>query len=64
MELRLAQLEHNNRGKQPEMRPNECVFDSHNGRIVMEYVPAHNQRFVAYATPKTIAENVDFICLR
>ena len=50
MELRLAQLDFN-RGKKPEMRPKECVFDSHNGRIIMEYLPAHNHLFVAYATP-------------
>ena len=34
---RLAQLEHNNCGKKPEMRPIHCVFDSRNGRIIMEY---------------------------
>ena len=34
---RLAQLEHNYRGKRPEMRPKHCVFDSRNGRIIMEY---------------------------
>ena len=50
MELRLAQLKQNNRGKRSEMGPKQCVFDSHNNRIIMEYLPAHNQLFVAYAT--------------
>ena len=37
MELTLAQLEHNNRGKKPEMMPKQCVFDSRNDRIIMKY---------------------------
>ena len=49
--------------KKPEMRPKECVFDSHSGPIIMEYLPAHNHLFfVAYAAPKTFvfAVNIDF----
>ena len=37
MELRLAQLEHNNRATKPEMKLKQCVFDSRDGRIIMEY---------------------------
>ena len=50
IEPTLAQHEHNNCGKKPEMRPKQCVFDPrNNGRIVMEY---YNHLFVAYATLK------------
>ena len=80
MKLRLAQLEHKNHGKKPEMMPKQCVFDSRNGLIIMEYysqLPSHVFLFisvswnscphyhllVAYATPKTEAENPDFIRL-
>ena len=62
MEPRLAQLEHNNRGKRPEKRPKQCSFGSHNGRIIVETCP-HHHLFVAYATQKTIAEYTDFIRL-
>ena len=55
---RLAQLEHSSQPwKKPEMRPKECVFDSRNDRIIMEY---YNDLFVAYATPKKIVENPVF----
>ena len=57
---RLAQLEHNNRGKKPEMRPKQCVFASRNGRKIME---CYNHLFVDYATPKKNAENPVFIRL-
>ena len=57
---RLAQLEHTNRGKMFERRPKHCVFDSRNGRIIMEY---YNYLFVAYATPKSFVENAVFIRL-
>ena len=60
MELRLAQLEHNRREKKPEMRPKQCVFDSRNGRTIMEY---YSHLFVAYATAKKNAENTVFIRL-
>ena len=60
MEPRLAQHEHNNRGEKPEMRPKQCVIDSRNGRIIMEY---YNHRFVAYATPKKNAKKPDSIRL-
>ena len=59
--MTLAQHEHINRGKKPEMRLKRCVFDPrNNGRIVMEY---YNHLFVAYATQKENAENPDFIRL-
>ena len=44
MELRLAQLEHNNRGKKTEMRTKQCVFDSRNGRMIMKYY----QQFLSF----------------
>ena len=37
---RLAQLGHNNRGKNPELRPKHGVFDSNNGKKIMEYLHA------------------------
>ena len=56
-----------NRGKKREIRPKQCVqyFTSwHNGRIVMEYLLCPNDHlFVAYAAPKKVAENSDFIRL-
>ena len=60
MELRLSQHELNNRGKKPEMRPNQSVFDSRNGRIVMKH---YNHLFVAYPTSEKNAENPNFIRL-
>ena len=60
MELkRLAQLENKNRGKMPEMRSKQCVFDSLDGRV-MEY---YNHLFVAHATPKQIADDPVFVRL-
>ena len=58
---RQAELEHNNREKKTDLGPKECVFDLHNGRIVVEFLPAHIHLFVAYATQKTFDENLDFI---
>ena len=61
VELTLLQHEHNIRGKKPEMRQKQCVFDPRNSAPkVKEY---YNHVFGAYATPRENAENPDFIRL-
>ena len=67
VELRLARLEHNNQPwkKAWKLGQNSAYLTHwHNGRIIMEYLLCpNNHLFVAYAAPKKIAKNSDFIRL-
>ena len=67
MELRLAQLEQNNQPWKKSLKLGQnSAYLTHwqNGRIIMEYLLCpNNHLFVAYAAPKNIAENSDFIRL-
>ena len=67
MELRLASLEQNSQPWQKSLKlgQNSAYLTRwHNGRMIMEYLMRpNNYLFVAYAAPKKIAENSDFIRL-